>query len=281
MIGGIDYSSIRLASAYNFNSQQLSDTLSRIATGKKVSKPSDDFAGYARMYQMQNDIESYQSIKENLTSAKGITEIASEVGNTVYEDLTEMKSLITSYYNTADSEDDNAARSEIAAKFETLKTSLADYIANTRYDGTLVHSATTLGSIKLDPDGAGSLSITFAADDIADASSPTLTGFVVNDSTATNTNRTTDLTAINDALTAATSYLSKAVSYDRSIDRQLRISDTIIQSKEAAISFISDIDEVSELSRKTDLQIRQEASIAMLAQAQLLRSSITKLYDRM
>jgi hypothetical protein len=32
-----------------------------------------------------------------------------------------------------------------------------------------VHSATTLGSIKLDPDGAGSLSITFAADDIADA----------------------------------------------------------------------------------------------------------------
>jgi flagellin-like hook-associated protein FlgL len=89
------------------------------------------------------------------------------------------------------------------------------------------------------------------------------------------------LTAINDALTAATSYLSKAVSYDRSIDRQLRISDTIIQSKEAAISFISDIDEVSELSRKTDLQIRQEASIAMLAQAQLLRSSITKLYDRM
>ncbi len=89
------------------------------------------------------------------------------------------------------------------------------------------------------------------------------------------------MTAINDALTAATSYLSKAVSYDRSIDRQLRISDTIIQSKEAAISFISDIDEVSELSRKTDLQIRQEASIAMLAQAQLLRSSITKLYDRM
>jgi hypothetical protein len=48
MIGGIDYSSIRLASAYNFNSQQLSDTLSRIATGKKISKPSDDFAGYAR-----------------------------------------------------------------------------------------------------------------------------------------------------------------------------------------------------------------------------------------
>jgi flagellin-like hook-associated protein FlgL len=70
---------------------------------------------------MQNDIESYQSIKENLTSAKGITEIASEVGNTVYEDLTEMKSLITSYYNTADSEDDSAARSEIAAKFENTQ----------------------------------------------------------------------------------------------------------------------------------------------------------------
>lgn len=281
MIGGIDYSSIRLASAYNFNNQQLSDTLSRIATGKKISKPSDNFAGYARINQMQNDIDGYQSIKENLVTAKGITAIASEVGNTVYEDLTELKNLVTTYYNTTDNASDDAARSEIASKFNILKTSLTNYIADTRYNGTSIYSAATLGSIKTDPNGAGSLSITFEAEDIADASTPTLTGFVAGDETTTTANRDADLETINDQLTAATSFLSKATSYDRSIDRQIRISDTIIQSKESAISFISDIDEVSELNRKTDLQIRQEASIAMLAQAQLLRSSVIKLYDRM
>lgn len=281
MIGGIDYSSIRLASAYNINNQLLSDTLSRIATGKKISKPSDNFAGYIRINQMQNDIDGYQSIKENLTIGKGITAIASEVGNTVYEDLTELKDLVTAYYNTADSEDDNAARSEIESKFNILKNSLTNYIADTRYNGTLVYSEATLGNIKIDPNGTGSLSIAFEAADIANASTPTLTGFVAGDETATTTNRDADLEAINNQLTAATNYLSKATSYDRSIDRQIRISDTIIQSKESAISFISDIDEISELNRKTDLQIRQEASIAMMAQAQLLRSSITKLYDRM
>jgi flagellin len=279
MIGGIDYSSIRLASAYNYNNQLLSDTLSRIASGKKITRPSDDFSGYIRSNQMQSDIDSYQTIKENLTAAKGATGMAVEVGNTVYEDLMDLKDLVTAYYNTADSTNDNETRSEILTKFNNLKTSLTSYVSNTKYDGTTVFSAATLDSIKLDPDGTGSLAITFGATDIADATAPTLTGFVVGDTTTTGTNKTTDLTAINTQLTAATSYLAKSESYDKSIDRQLRISDTIIQSKQAAISMITDIDEVSEMNKKTDLQIRQQASIAMMAQAQMSRSSITRLFQ--
>ncbi len=279
MIGGIDTTSIRLASAYNANNQLLADTLSRIASGKKISRPSDDFTGYLRSNRLQNDVDSYTTIKENLTSAKAVTGTAVEVGNAIYEDLVKMKNLLTSYYNTADSADDNDERSAIQTEFNAIKNNLTSYISNTKYNGTTVYSAATLDTVNLDPDGTGQLEITFAAGDIAVPATPTLTGFVVGDAATTTTNQTNELAALNTEITAATSYLVKAQAYDKSVDRQLRISDTIIQSKQSAISLITDIDEVSEMNKQTDLMIRQQASISMLAQAQMSRSAITRLFD--
>lgn len=279
MIGGIDTTSIRLASAYNANNQVLADTLSRIASGKKISRPSDDFTGYLRSNRLENDIDSYSKIKENLTAAKAVTGTAVEVGNSIYEDLIKMKDLLTSYYNTADSTDDDDERTAIQTEFNAIKNSLTSYISNTKYDGTSVYSAATLESVSLDPDGTGQLAITFVAGDIAVPATPTLTGFVVGNAATTTTNRTNELTALNTQITAATSYLVKAQAYDKSVDRQLRISDTIIQSKQSAISLITDIDEVTEMNKKTDLMIRQQASISMLAQAQMSRSAITRLFD--
>lgn len=190
-----------------------------------------------------------------------------------------MKDLLTSYYNTADSADDDDERTAIQTEFNAIKNNLTSYISNTKYDGTAVYSASTLETVSLDPDGNGQLAITFVAGDIANPATPTLTGFVVGDGATTATNKTNELAALNTQITAATSYLAKAQSYDKSADRQLRISDTIIQSKQSAISLITDIDEVTEMNKKTDLMIRQQASISMLAQAQVSRSAISRLFD--
>jgi flagellin len=279
MIGGIDYSSIRLASAYNVNNDLLADSLSKIASGKKIARPSDDFTGYIRANLMQTDVDNYGKIKENLTASKAATGAAVEVGNSVYEDLVELKDLITSYYNTANNASDDDERSQIQTKFNNLKTSISSLISNSKYEGTTIYSASTLESVNLDPAGTGKLSITFAAGDIANPATPSITGFVVGDAATTATNKTTDITAVDAEITKATSYLVKAESYDKSIDRQIRISDTIMQSKQSAISLITDIDEVSEMNKQTDLQIRQQASIAMMAQARLSRSSIARLFS--
>jgi flagellin len=228
---------------------------------------------------MQTDVDNYGKIKENLTASKAATGAAVEVGNSVYEDLVELKDLITSYYNTANNASDDDERSQIQTKFNNLKTSISSLISNSKYEGTTIYSASTLESVNLDPAGTGKLSITFAAGDIANPATPSITGFVVGDAATTATNKTTDITAVDAEITKATSYLVKAESYDKSIDRQIRISDTIMQSKQSAISLITDIDEVSEMNKQTDLQIRQQASIAMMAQARLSRSSIARLFS--
>jgi flagellin-like hook-associated protein FlgL len=62
------------------------------------------------------------------------------------------------------------------------------------------------------------------------------------------------------------------------LQRQYNLTDTIISSKESTISAIIDINEVEELSALTMLQVRQEATISMLAQANVLQGYAAQLY---
>jgi flagellin len=260
MLGGINNVSGQLASIYNANNASLADTLSRIATGKKINKPSDDFSGYARAQSIQQDVAGYATVKENLTEAKAVADIASAAGNSIYEDLSRMKELAELWGGSGASDED---KSNYAAEFNTLKTAIARTITNADYDGTGLVASGTAISVDTDPDGNGSFAVDFAAGDIPDASA-------LNISSGT--------TAVQTELDTATLYVVKAESYSDHASRQIDMTNTIIQSKRSVMSMITDIDEAEELSNSTNLQIRQQATISMLAQANFAQQSIISLY---
>jgi flagellin-like hook-associated protein FlgL len=74
------------------------------------------------------------------------------------------------------------------------------------------------------------------------------------------------------------SYLSEAKAFDAIASQQLKLNDTIISSKEAVKSLITDIDEAAETSRMIDESVRQQAAVSMIAQANMSRQSVLKLY---
>jgi flagellin len=260
MLGGINNVSQQLASIYNANNSLLAETLSRIASGKKINTPSDDFAGYARSVALGQDVSGYERVKEDLTEAKAVADVAAKAGNSIYEDLTRMKELEELWSATGASTDDQAA---YAAEFNALKSAITDTINNSSYDGTKVVDAGTAISVALDPDGAGSFDVSFASGDIVSVSALTISG---------------GSTAIQDELDTATLFVVKAEGYADHAARNMDMTDTIIQSKEAAISLITDIDEAEEMNKSIELQIRQQASIAMIAQANVARQGIISLY---
>ncbi|MBN1982051.1 MAG: hypothetical protein JW795_11000 [Chitinivibrionales bacterium] len=280
MIGNSTTISSQIASIYNSNTNKLAEVMGRIASGLKISKPSDDFVGYLKAQKLQTNIDGYSTVKEDLTEARGVASMAVEVGNGIYEDLGRMKELATMVAEldplVPEEADDIATYN---AEFVGLARSIVDTIDNNKYENTAVVSAATLKSVYLNPDNTtDTLSITFDASDIISITSATVSAW--------------DLSATDDgagdvAKTAAdvqteldkiTSYVVKAEGYVSKIDRQIDITDTIMESKEASKSLITDIDEVAEIQESTKLQIRQQASIAMLAQANLLNSSIARLY---
>ena len=256
-----------IASVYAANTRALADALTRIASGKKFQNASEDLIGFIRSQDLQVDISGYEKVRENLTTFKSYTSAALTAGSTIYEKLVEMKELAVQYADTEDAD----LKAEYAAEFNTLKTLVVSTIDNTFVDGDQVTKDTDeITAVDFDPNGDGSLSMTFT--DIADST-------VIDAFDITAEVDPTDEDDVQAEIDSALVYLSEAKSFDAIADQQLNLTGTIINSKKAVMSLITDIDDAEEMSKVLDLSLRQQASMAMMAQGNIIQSSLLKLYE--
>ncbi|MBD3320268.1 MAG: hypothetical protein GF350_04145 [Chitinivibrionales bacterium] len=266
MLGGVTSASYKLTQIYNSNSQQLANSLARIASGKKYVNAGDDFASFARGQTIESDIIGYEHVQVNLKLAEGITDAGVEIGGQLYEDLIEMRELAELYEAEEAGANDADVLAGYESEFDALKEKVVSAIGNTSVDGTDIVQAANLSTVSLDPAGTGTLAITpttvpdSAAIDAFDLSGATTSGDVD--------------TQVGNALT----YLTEMQGFDKSIESQINITDTIIASKEAAKSLVTEIDEAEELSRVTALNVRQQSTIAMIAQANMSHAAVARLY---
>ncbi len=238
MIGGVNVATSQIASIYNQGNQQLADTLSKIASGKRFQNAGEDLLGFTRANNLSLEINSYNEVKQNLTAAKTISTAAVQVGSDVYEDLTKMKDFAQKYIDETAGANDATKLAEYKAEFESLKSSVSSALQNAYVDGTLVtQSATALKTVNLDPSGNGQLEMNFSAV----ASDANVDAF--NISNMANTDGIQS--EINNALT----FMSEAKGYNNIIDNQINLNNTIVNSKEAVKSLITDIDEAQKCLR--------------------------------
>lgn len=265
MIGNSGPVSTSIASVYAANTKALSEALTRIASGKKFQNASEDLIGFIRSRNLNVDISGYERVRENLTEFKAYTAASVQAASSIYENLSEMKELARQYEGTSDTD----LRAEYASEFNALQTQVETALENTYVDGTLVTaSGSDIRSVDLDPDGNGSLTMNYS--DIASNTD------VANLDITDTTNAQDDVqTEISSMLT----YLSEAKAYNEIAEQQLNLTTTIINSKQAVVSLITDIDEAQETNRVLDLSVRQQASVAMLAQGNMVQNSISKLYE--
>ena len=73
-------------------------------------------------------------------------------------------------------------------------------------------------------------------------------------------------------------YIGQMQGYGTAPDIQTNLNNTIIASKTAAIKATSGIDDVAMLAQETDLQVRQQAAVSMMAQAHLSQYYLGRLY---
>lgn len=264
MIGGINYASSQIASVYNNGAQQLANTLTKIASGKKFQSASEDLIGFIRSQNLQVDIDGYGQVRENLTEFKAYTSASVTAASSIYESLSEMKKLATQYAGTSDTD----MQAEYEAEYNALKSEVVTMLENTYVDGTLVTgSGSDIKAVDLDPDGNGTLTMNYS--DIA--SNADVDGILITDTTNAASN-------VQDEIDSMLTYLSEAKAYDAIADQQLNLTNNIINSKQAVKSLITDIDEAEETNNALDQSIRQQAAMSMLAQANMSRQAVMKLY---
>ncbi|MBN2035321.1 MAG: hypothetical protein JW768_01130 [Chitinispirillaceae bacterium] len=262
MIGGPNPAVYNLSQIYASNNQAIADSLARIASGKRVSVPSDDFAGYARASDLQTDITAYLQVKQDIEEAKGVATYAAQVGNDLAEDFDRLKEL-QELYELADG--DAVKQATYEAEYDATIERIADTIDDSYYDLVQVYRAgASLTSVEINPENS-SLMVDVQATAVGNQSS---IGNIANAAASD----------IQNELNNAQIYVAEMESFATLLQRHLNLTDTIISSKESTISAITDIDEIEELSALTILQVRQEATIAMLAQANIIQGYAAQLY---
>lgn len=258
MLGGLSNVSSQLSQLYNSNSEQLASSLTKIASGKRINTASDDFAGFIRASALKDDIAGYESARKDLAGAKSIADYAVATGSTVVDGLTKLKTLAQQYAGTSDTNEQAA----LQAEFDSAQTALGVTIAQAQYDGTAVYTAAALTSVDLGPSSeAGTLSFTTTT--VADEGNADIT----------------DVTTIDDEITAAATYLSEAQAFSSQVGDFQDLTSTVIDSKTSEISAIEDVDDMAEMSKITDLQIRQQAAVSMMSQANMSRMGIMQLFS--
>jgi len=116
----------------------------------------------------------------------------------------------------------------------------------------------------VNPDTTTKLTVAFAAGDIVDTAN-----FDITDTTG----------KLDTEIGKATSYTVKAESYLSQIDRQIKLNENLITNKESTYEALTSIDEVKSLAKVTDLQVRQQATIAMIAQANNMAGGVSRLFQ--
>jgi len=263
MIGGVNNASSQLASIYNTGNQQLASTLTKIASGKKFQSAAEDLLGFIRSNKLSTEISGYQKVKENLTEFKTFTNAAVQTGGAIYEDLTKLKTLAEQYASTTDADQ----QAEYKAEFNSLKTQIGKALTNSKVDGKdIMQASTSIASVVLNPQGGSTLEMNFS--DIASST----------DIAALEIDGTDVADNIDAEIDSMLTYLSEAKAFDSIASQQLKLNDTIISSKEAVKSLITDIDEAAETSKMIDESVRQQAAVSMIAQANMSRQSVLKLF---
>ncbi len=251
----------------------LQDVQRRVSTGLQVSSAKDNPALFALAQQQRAELGSIESVQQALRIGVSTTDVALAAGEAISDVLVEMRALAA---QATDSSLSAANRTLIQNQYADL----ADQVTR------LVDSA-TLGGRNLIENGAadltviastdGSSTITVAAQDLS------IGGGIVNVSAtgadlATVLGSQTEITDIDNAITALSTALGELGSGSKALGLQDRLLTRVSDALEVSIGNLVDADLARESSRLQALQVQQQLAIQTLSIANAAPNAILALF---
>jgi len=289
------------------NARELDSAMNQLSTGKKINSASDDASGLAITNRMTSQINGLGAAIKNANDAISMIQTAEGALDEITDMLQRMRELAVQAGTGTMTAND---RTYLQAEFAQLRTEIdriadnTEWNGNTILDGTADGSSSSSVSYQIGVDGGQTISVTFG--NMTDASGGSMNGISTSKLTATTavTGRASSgstgssnylsaittvagVTAASAATTAITALDSaiEAVSNQRSTfgagaNRLEHAVDNLTNVKtnaEASRSRILDTDYAEATAELARTQIIQQASTAMLAQANQLPQTVLAL----
>jgi flagellin-like hook-associated protein FlgL len=257
----------RITAFNKINENRLGNSLINLASGKRIRQPQDGISDFFRAQNFNRKSNEYSRIRSDIAGASAMMDVVVETGEIVYNGIERMKQLVDLYYDESTTDDEKRV---MQAEFSSLVKQISHTINNTYYDGKLLVSDSSdspLCSVNLDPDNiANKMVISFSAEQVANVEGLTLGNGYHEDSAA-----------VKAELSKAGSYLASASAFSKGLSAQYAIADKKVSISNAVKDSITGSDSGKEVFKAMNYSIQQQSSFAMLAQANILWSSLVRL----
>jgi flagellin len=262
------------ASASSVN-KDMENSMERLSTGKRINSASDDAAGVAIASRLTSEIKGTNQAIRNAQDAQAMVNTAEGALDEVENIMQRMRELAVQASNDSN---DVADRANLDTEYQALATEL------TRIEGSTTYAGQTLldGS---GGDGSGAFSFLVGTGAAATTATDTITHTFADITTMSGTVGTiTDLAAATAEIAAMDTALA-AVNTERAVGGAMsnRLDNTVANLTNVSINLeggrgrIEDADFAAESTSLAKSQILQQASTAMLAQANSSKQNVLSL----
>ena len=250
----------------------LTQSLSRISSGLRITKAADDAAGLGVATNLETSVTSTRQAMRNTNDGISIIQTAEGAANEVTDILQRMRELaVQSASETLDDDE----RSYISDEFAELSEEVARISNVTEFNGlSLSNNSNTSLDVQVGIQNSSTSRITIDLGDLRATSLAVDTGNV---SLANVTSAQEAIDNIDTALDSVNSYRSDFGSVQNRLDSALNNSQVNMEQLASAQSSVMDADFATETSNLTKLQIMQQAGVASLSQAKNINQSVISL----
>lgn len=265
MVNSISSAMASISSSYSESMKSMSASLARIGSGKRFQNASEDLGGYLKVKSIQSSVAQLQLSKDSISEAKGFIDTATAYASSMIDELNSLKAASIERGSATGTEETAAA----LAKFDGILASATENFL-TEYNGNRLNAIAgdvTHETVRMANGGSLALTLTAATDSVTVAD------------IAWDTNATTTNTAIDGELDTLYSMVGKLSGFSAQIEAQESFINTMQSNYEAAESTITAVNEAEEMAKYVENDIRQQSAIAMMAQANMSRFSILRLYQ--
>lgn len=240
----------------SFNNIQQGKSSEKLSSGYRINRAADDAAGLSISEKMRAQIKSMNQGMRNAQDGVSLVQTAEGAMNEVSDMLTRMKELATqgssSTYNASDLE-------AMDLEYQELATAIGEIAGNVEFNGIklLDGSGATL-NIQLGGTAAEKVEIDMTKADISGLAFGGITGQAA---------AVTELAAIDTAIGTVNAARSTLGAFQNRLEHMYNNVGTTAENLQAAESRVRDTDMAKEMMNYTKFNILQQASTAMLAQA--------------
>jgi flagellin len=256
----------------NKTNTDLQTTQNRINTGLKVGSAKDDGAAFAIAQSQRSTVSSLDAVKDSLSRATSVVDVASSAGESVSDMLTQLKEKALA---ASDTSLDSTSREALKADFESIRDQITKTLTNASFNGINLVDGSQ-GSVTALANADGTSVLTVAAQNLSLGG--TIVSLASDASFATASSAGALLSTLDDSINSVSAALAKLGTSSKAVDNHLEFVGKLQDSITAGIGNLVDADLAKESAKLQALQTKQQLGIQALSIANQSTSTVLSLF---